>query len=497
MVISEKSNTSEQSQRAKSVGRMLIESLKLQKSTIKVPTIAKQVSPAQGVIYSKHLNYRPFSAPSLEDYTPIIGNERVERVQQAADSLKGFRLLELNATAQGGGVAEMLYSSVPFINNLGIEMDWKIISGNDKFFECTKGLHNLLQGMQGNFTQEMEMAYCNTIADSARSNIVDGYYDIIMVNDPQPLGLARHLKRNGSTWLWRCHIDIEENFMNTDPGIWDFMTSWIQSYDAAIFSAAHYVVTRWPLPSFIIPPFIDPLSEKNRELSQKEIDRVLDKYEIDTSVPTIVQVGRFDPWKGIDRTIAAFRYVRKEMKCQLILAGGMATDDPEGARIFDKLREDTKKDEGIHLLNLSLTNRQENWKEVNALQRSADVIMQPSTREGFGLVITEALWKAKPVIAANVGAIPLQIRDGDTGYFYESPPKTGRKIINLLKNPKAAAKLGEDARNYVGEHFLMPDRIADYLMAMSITTNSNKRRHMPDDSIISFHPWYKMSKRHN
>jgi trehalose synthase len=322
-----------------------------------------------------------------------------------------------------------------------------------------------------------------------------------MINDPQPLGLARHLKKPGETWIWRCHIDIEETPLDANPGLWEFMTAWIDHFDAAVFSAAHYVVSRWPLPSYIIPPFIDPLSEKNRELGQSEIDKVVAKYNIDTKIPIIAQVGRFDPWKGIDRTIAAYRIIRKEQKCQLILAGGMASDDPEGERILAKLREDTQKDQDIHILNLPLGNRLENWKEVNAIQRSADIIMQPSTREGFGLVITEALWKAKPVIAANVGAIPLQIREGDTGYFYETPQKTAKKVISLLKNPKMAKSLGQRGKEYIGEHFLLPDRIADYLMAMDMSKNrkngGNGCNSMPSDSIISFHPWYKMSKRRN
>ncbi len=469
--------------------------VKAKKTSQEIQATEPVSPPAHGVIYSQRLNFCPFTAPPLKAYASILGSERTERLQRAAERLKGRRVLELNATAQGGGVAEMLYSSVPFQNNLGVETEWKVISGNEKFFECTKGLHNLLQGMKGTFTQDMERAYYSTIADCACSDIIDRDSDIIMVNDPQPLGLARHLKRAGATWLWRCHIDIEEAPMDANPGLWDFITNWIEPYDAAIFSAAHYVVTRWPLPSFIIPPFIDPLSEKNRELSRAEIDRVLDKYEIDRKIPIIAQIGRFDPWKGLDRTIAAFRYVRKELKCQLILAGGMASDDPEGGRILDQLREWTKNDEDIHILHLSLNNRQENWREVNALQRSANVIMQPSTREGFGLVITEALWKAKPVVAANVGAIPLQIRDGDTGYFYETPQKTARRVANMLKNPKAAEAFGQRAKEYVGEHFLMPDRIADYLNAMDMAVNSDGHHTMPNDSIISFHPWFKMSKR--
>jgi trehalose synthase len=479
----------------KNIGVKRNTSLKTTRKPRAVKESAPASQPAHGVVYSKRLNLCPFTAPPLKDYTPIIGDERTSRVQQAAERLKGYRCLELNATAQGGGVAEMLYSSVPFLNNLGVETEWKVINGNNEFFKCTKGLHNLLQGMKGNFTQEMERAYYSTIADCACSDVVDPGTDVIIVNDPQPLGLARHLKKAGTTWLWRCHIDIEEAPMDENPGLWDFMTNWMDPYDAAILSAAHYVVTRWPLPSFIIPPFIDPLSEKNRELSQTEINRVLDKYGIESKIPVITQIGRFDPWKGLDRTIAVFRHVRKELKCQLVLAGGMASDDPEGARILTQLREWTKNDKDIHILLLSLDDRLENWREVNALQRSANVIVQPSTREGFGLVITEALWKAKPVIAANVGAISLQIRDGDTGYFYETPQKTARRVINMLKNPQAAQTFGQRAKEYVCDHFLMPDRIADYLNAMDMAINSDGHHTLPKDCIISFHPWFKMSKR--
>ena len=460
--------------------------------------VVENVSPlVDGVVYSKRRNFCPFSTPPLEAYAHILGDERTERLQRAAERLKGLKLLELNATAQGGGVAEMLYSSVPFLDALGIETEWKIIKGNKEFFECTKSLHNLLQGRKGAFLPEMERSYICTLADCIKDNLIDYNPDVVIANDPQPLGLARYLKKSGQTWLWRCHIDIEETPLGADNGLWDFMTAWIEHYNAAIFSAAHYIISRWPLPSFVIPPFIDPLSEKNRELSQQEIDKVLAKYNIDSRVPIIAQVGRFDPWKGIDRTIATYRRVREEMKCQLLLAGGMASDDPEGERILAEIYKETKGDEDIRVLNLSLTNRLENWREINALQRAANVIMQPSTREGFGLVITEALWKGKPVIAANVGAIPLQLRDGDTGYFFETPRKTARKVINWLKHPSAAEAMGKRAREYVGEHFLLPDRIADYLMTMDMNLNGSGKRTIPAESIISFHPWFKMSKRGN
>ena len=458
-------------------------------------TIKNTFPLADGTVYSRRKNFCPFSTPPLEAYASIMGEEKIERLQRVVQQLQGLKLLELNSSAQGGGVAEMLYSSIPFLNGLGIDAEWKIIRGSNDYFECTKNLHNLLQGRKGSFTSKMRKCYVSTIEESAEANIIDYHPDVVLVHDPQPLGLPHYLKKNAETWLWRCHIDIEEETMRANPGLWDFMTEWTEHYDAAIFSAAHYVVSRWPMPKFIIPPFIDPLSEKNRELSQEEIDKVLAKYHIDPEIPIIAEIGRFDPWKGIDRTIATFRRVRKKRECQLIIAGGLAADDPEGEKILNKIYEGTKDDEDVHVLNLQMANRLDNWREVNALQRAASVIMQPSTKEGFGLVITEALWKRKPVIASDVGAIPLQIRDGESSYFYQDPHLSAKKVLRLLKNPEEARVMGEKGRRYVEEHFLLPDRIADYLMALEVTINIIQKGKIPTDSIISFHPWVKLSKR--
>jgi trehalose synthase len=449
-----------------------------------------------GTVYNKSKNFCPFSTPPLEAYTPILGEKKIERLQRLAQRLKGLKLLELNATTQGGGVAEMLYSFIPLLNTLGIDAEWKIIHGNKDYFECTKRLHNLLQGREGTFTPEMKQTYFSTLEESANANLIDYNPDVVLVHDPQPVGLAHYLKKPGETWLWRCHIDIEEESIRANPGLWDFITKWTEQYDAAVFSAAHYIISCWPLPKFIIPPFINPLSEKNRELSQDEIDRVLIKYHIDPKVPIIAQIGRFDPWKGIDRTIATYRRVKENRKeCQLVVAGGLASDDPEAERILTSIYEETKDDEGIHVLNLQMENRLENWLEVNALQRAASVIMQPSTKEGFGLVITEALWKGKPVIAADVGAIPLQIREGDTGYFFQTAYQTAERVIYLLENPKAARAIGERGRKYVKNHFLLPDRIADWLMAINIMVNKTLDKESLTECIISFHPWFKLSKR--
>jgi trehalose synthase len=450
---------------------------------------------ADGTVYSKRKNFCPFSTSPPEAYVPIVGEDRVERLQNIAQRVKGLKMLTLNASAQGGGVAEMLYSAVPFLNMLDVETEWKIICGTREYFEATKELHNLLQGKAGSFSPERRQTYLCTLEECAKQNLIDYEPDVIDVHDPQPLGLNRYLKKLGETWLWRCHIDIDKETIESNPDLWDFFTEWAERYDAVIFSAAQYIISRWPLPKFIIPPFIDPLSEKNRELSQGEIDRVLTKYHIAPDVPIIAQIGRFDPWKGIDRTIATYRRVRKERKCQLILAGGLAADDPEGERILTRVYEDTKDDEDIHVLNLSLDDRLENHREVNALQRAARVIMQPSTKEGFGLVITEALWKGKPVIASDAGAIPLQIRDGDTGYFYQTPRKTAQKVIYFLEKPKAAEAMGKRGREYVEQHFLLPDRIADYLLAINMIINGAVNKEFSAECIISFHPWFNLSKR--
>ena len=442
-----------------------------------------------GTVYSQRKNWCPFTSSPVESYIPIVGEDRIAALQRVAQGLNGLKMLELSATARGGGVAEMLYSSIPFLNALGIETEWRIINGNEGYFECTKKLHNLLQGMKGSFTAEMRRIYLKQLEEYASAYPIDTSPDVVVVHDPQPLGISRYLHKNSETWIWRCHIDVEP-VVKSRNGLLKYITNWITYYDAAILSAVHYIYPPWPLPKFVIPPFIDPFSEKNRELTEEEIDKVLIKYQIDPSLPIIAQIGRFDPWKGLDRTIAVYRRVREDMKCQLILAGGFADDDPEGERVLEDVRSKTNGDDGIHVLKLSLDNRLDNYREVNALQRAASIIMQPSTREGFGLVITEALWKGKPVIAGNVGGIPLQVRHGDTGYFYQDTSETAQLVMYLLNNPKVAAMVGKNGRKHVERHFILPDRIADFLRAIDMTMNSglNKKRH--HESITSFHPWF-------
>jgi len=446
-----------------------------------------------GSVYSRRKDLQPFSVPSIENYVPIVGEEKMEELQKLAAKLKGIKILEVNSTATGGGVAEMLYSQVPFLNQLGVEDEWKVMSGRESFYRVTKSIHNLLQGKKGVLTPRMIREYYRALKEN--SDIYAEDYknyspDITIVHDPQPLGLARYLKGKNEKWLWRSHIDVEENTLETNPGLWQFITFWADFYDAVVFSSAHYVVGCWPLQKYIIPPFIDPLSTKNKELSVNEITRVLEKYGIDSQVPLLVQISRFDPWKGIETSVKAYKMVKREVKCQLVVAGGMASDDPEGEMTFSQICDEAKGDPGIHVIKLP-EDVQIGALEVNALQRAARVILQPSIKEGFGLVIAEAMWKGKPVITREVGAIPLQVRGGETGFFITSAKKAAKKIIRLLENPRMAESVGGKAHNYIRENFLMPDRVADYLRIFNYFINGELDR----DAIISYHPWFNLSKR--
>ena len=455
--------------------------------TIQLPT-------EDGTMYSKRKDIcpstPPFSVAPLEDYASIVGEQKMERLAEVAEKSKGVKILELNSAPIGGGVAEMLLSSVPFLNHLGVDDEWKVIRGAKPFYEVTKGIHNLLQCRGGTFTSEMERIYFENLKENVDANIIDYDPDVVVVHDPQPLGLSPGLhekQTKQAKWLWRCHIDMDEESFNANPALEYFITYWLEHYDGAIFSAAHYIICRWPFPKFIIPPYIDPLSEKNKELGQVEIEAVLEKHGIEPGIPIISQIGRFDPWKGITATVEAYRIARKSVKCQLVLAGCLAPDDPEGETILADIKRRTKGDPDVHILNLPPTSS----LEINAIQRASQVVMQPSIKEGFGLTVTEALWKGKPVIASPVGGISLQLRDGEYGYFHTNPKDSAERIVYLLTNPRAAEFMGRKGSDYVREHFLLPDRIADYLKAILIIRETK----LDPESIVSFHSWHKLDKR--
>jgi len=447
-----------------------------------------------GTMYSKSKgicpNGPPFSISPLEDYIPIVGEQKIERLLSSVQKVKGLKILELNSSPIGGGVAEMLLSGIPFLNQLGIDAEWKVIRGTKPFYEATKCIHNLLQGRGGCFTSEMERVYFRTLEENGNGHTIDWDADVVIIHDPQPLGLAPSLSERISQrgkWIWRCHIDMDEETLKANSALEYFIDYWVEPLDGAIFSAAQYIICRWPFPKFIIPPFIDPLSDKNRELSQDEINSVLDKYEIDPNLPIICQIGRFDPWKGIDSVIEVYQQVKSKHKCQLVLAGGLAADDPEGETILANIRKMVKGDPNVHILCLPGTSN----VEINALQRASRVILQLSTKEGFGLTVTEALWKKRAVIASPVGGITQQIRDGEYGFFHYSTADTVENVHYLLTHPRAAELIGRKGYLYVKDHFLLPDRLADYLKAINMVQEST----LDPDSIISFHSWHKLDKR--
>jgi trehalose synthase len=446
-----------------------------------------------GTMYSKTKNIcpdgLPFSVTPVEQYIPIIGERKFDRLMAAVEKVKGLKILELNSSPSGGGVAEMLLSSVPFLNQLGIDNEWNVIQGTKQFYEVTKCIHNVLQGREACFSSEMERTYFQTIKENGNGNI-DVDADIVLIHDPQPLGLVPGIsdraERKGK-WLWRCHIDMDEETLRANSALEHFIDYWVETLDGAIFTAAQYIICRWQFPKFIVPPFIDPLSDKNRELSQSEIDCVLEKYEIDPSVPIISQIGRFDPWKGLDSVIEVYYKVKTNTKCQLLIAGGLAADDPEGDIILADIHRLVGDDPDVHILCLPTTSN----LEINALQRASRVVLQLSTKEGFGLTVTEALWKGKPVIATPVGGITQQLRDREFGFFHYNVDETADNILYLLSHPRAAELMGKKGHIYVKDHFLLPDRITDHLKAIAMIRESD----LDADSIISFHSWHKLDKR--
>ncbi len=469
------------------MGEILTENTCAQDCVMEVPL-------PDGTMYSKSKGIcptdTPFSFSPLEDYIPIVGEEKIAKLLKAAEKFKGLKILELNSTPIGGGVAEMLLSSIPFVNQLGIDVEWKVIRGDKPFYEVTKCIHNLLQGLGGCFTSEMEQIYFKTIAENNNEHAVDCEADIVIVHDPQPLGLAPNLYQRSSQkgkWIWRCHIDMDEETLKANPALEYFIDYWVEPLDGAIFSASQYIICRWPFPKFIIPPFIDPLSPKNRELSPGEIESVLERYGIDPEIPIITQIGRFDPWKGLDSVVEVYNRVKSSVRCQLVIAGGVAGDDPEGELILSNVRRMVGDDPDVHILCLPATS----GFEINALQRASQVIMQLSTKEGFGLTVTEALWKERPVIASPVGGITQQLRDGEYGFFHNNTAETAENVLYLLAHPRAAELMGKRGHGYVKDHFMLPDRLTDYLKAITMIQESQ----LDPDSIISFHSWHKLDKR--
>jgi len=392
----------------------------------------------------------------LDDYLDIVGKEEIESIKKLALPLKGKKVVHINATSFGGGVAEILSALVPLMQDVGIDTEWQVIQGSDDFFNVTKSIHNGLQGMDVPFTKEMKEIFLKN--NQLNEKLFEGGYDFVLIHDPQPVAILNYRQEKKGKWIWRFHIDPT----SAQGEIWKFIKPFIEKYDATIFTLKEYVKDDLKLKNIaIIPPAIDPLSPKNMDLDQEEIENIVTKYKVDPDRPIITQVSRFDPWKDPLGVIDMYRIVKREVKdIQLVLIASMANDDPEGWEYYEKTARHAGEDYDIHLL--SNLNGIGNL-EVNAFQRASDVIIQKSLREGFGLVITEALWKGKPVVAANVGGIPLQVDNRRTGYLVGDISECAERVIHLLKDSEIANKMGTSGKEYVRKNFLITRLLKDYL----------------------------------
>jgi len=401
---------------------------------------------------------------SLQDYAPIVGQEVIDQLQRLAEGLGPLRLVHINSTAAGGGVAEILHRAVPLLNQLGLETAWEVIEGDQPFFEATKTIHNGLQGFKVELPPELWDHYLEINRQNARKFSWEA--DFVIVHDPQPAFLIHEMRARARHWVWRCHVDVSRPHFP----IWRLLRDIVGSYDASVFSMPQFS-QNLPHDQYIIHPSIDPLSEKNRELTEAEINAVLDRLGIPRDKPIILQVSRFDSFKDPLGVIQAFRMVKCHTPCRLVLAGGEATDDPEGPRILAEVQEAAEGESDIHILLLP----PDAHYEINALQRAAYIILQKSLREGFGLTVTEAMWKGKPVIGGSVGGIVIQIQDYHTGFLVHSPEGCAFRIRYLLHRPEMARRMGTLAREFARNHFLITRHLRDYLTLITLVRSPGSR----------------------
>jgi trehalose synthase len=397
----------------------------------------------------------PLANKSLADYTHIVGRPLVEEIRELARPLQGTRVVHLSATAFGGGVSEILFTLVPLMRDVGLEVEWQVIYGREEFFNATKVMHNALQGNPQDLTDEQWGIWGSYNEMNARE-LSDGW-DVCVVHDPQPAAVHRLVPEKAGSWIWRCHIDVS----TPNPATMERLLPELVEYPASLFHVADYVPAGMDGGVHIVPPAIDPLAPKNMALSREDATFVCEQFGIDTQRPVICQVSRFDPWKDPLGVIDAYRTVKEQRpEVQLALVGSMASDDPEGWDFYNSTLAHAGGDPDIHILN--------NFNnvgaiEVNAFQSLADVVVQKSTREGFGLTVSEALWKGRPFIGGNVGGIPLQVADGQTGYLVDSVDECAGRILDILNDPGLGRSLGLRGKEHVRANFLTPRYLRDYL----------------------------------
>ncbi|MFC1593959.1 glycosyltransferase [Candidatus Omnitrophota bacterium] len=401
---------------------------------------------------------------SIGDYIDIVGAETISKIYKKATKLYGKHVANVNATFLGGGVAEILGRMVPLMNEVGLDAEWRTIHGSPAFFDITKSFHNAMQGGDIELTDEKKSLYLDINQEYANFSHLS-IYNCIVVHDPQPLPLIKFCRKK-QPWIWRCHIDISD----PNPELWDFLKRFMIRYDAMVISSEKYRKPDLPVPQKVIPPAIDPLSLKNKELSDDEIMHYIRGANIPTDKPIITQVSRMDPWKDPEGVLEVFKLVKEKVDCRLLFCYNLATDDPEGMKIFDSVYAKAKKfaENGDVLFVMG-----NNDLLVNAIQRFSTVIIQKSIKEGFGLVVSEALWKGKAVVAGNVGGIPAQIQDGKNGFLVDpyDYAMCADRVIELLKNPTLAQSMGKEAKEFVRERFLTTRLISDYLdLLCEVTT---------------------------
>lgn len=392
---------------------------------------------------------------TLESFRKIVPDDVLAGIYARARGLYGRHIVHVNATYQGGGVAEILYSLVLLMNDVGINTGWRILHGSQEFFEITKGFHNALQGEKLNLSQTQKRLYLQVNENFARFTHLD--HDCIIVHDPQPLALIRSYKKR-QPWIWRCHIDLTD----THKELWDWLKGFIIKYDRVVVSNEKYVKQDLPINQKVVFPAINPLIPKNREIAPKTVLRIIKKAGIPTDKPVITQVSRLDPWKDPEGVIDVFRLVREKVDCRLVLCYNVATDDPESLTMYQKVIKKAATLTRNHEILLIVGN---NEMLVNAIQRFSTVVIQKSLREGFCLAVTEALWKGTPVVASNVGGIPIQVEDGRNGFLVK-PTDTrafADRIVHLLKHPREADRFGRYGRELVRRNFLITRLLSDYL----------------------------------
>lgn len=385
---------------------------------------------------------------TLEDYVPLIGREAADRILEKGRKLGDTHVVHVSSTYYGGGVSTLLSSLTLLMNGVGVKTGWRIIQGAPDFFSVTKKLHNALQGGDIDLTERKKEIYEEVNYENSIRNHLD--HDIVVIHDPQPMPLANCYRRKGP-WIWRCHVDLT----NPNPAAWDYLRSFAGKYDAAIVSLDEYRRPDLDIPQSVFYPAIDPFSITNKDLSEEDIADRLAHYDIPTDLPLVVQVSRFDKWKDPEGVIEAFKKARKEVDATLVLVGNVATDDPEGGEMYDNLSK--LREERIIILSA------EDTALVNALQRKAAVVLQKSIREGFGLTVTEAMWKGAAVIGGKVGGITHQIKDGENGFLVSSPDEAADRIVRLLKDPELRKRMGGKAKESVKERFLMTRLLENYL----------------------------------